>query len=355
VITLPVFLFIFGGVMKLYGLFYKGTEVKREAYVEMWNETVASQKEVIPGFSDPSGLPTDPGLDKAARYVPATGAAQAATWHTMHNSSATDLAFDLLYDVPVGAGGESTLSAAGHMQNSWLRTKPYQWLTIELPWNKVNDDMWDNPAFTVHPSVPDVFAGEGLDGDGTIYTQQMLDDSLSANKPSYKGHGMMGFANKAFDMAGVRPALGAGMRYGVIGGASEGTYELPGPDAEMAADYHVAAPPRSSSRYLSIAIIRAMFGGDRDQSFNSHILKFEMEPQIEKQASGNDFDTSDCEEMQGTLDGLNPDGGMSPGALLDIGDVLKGAGDGCGGQGVDAGIGKLEELFSGSQVSVPTP
>lgn len=304
VITLPVFIICFIGILNLYKIEDLAVQAKSASYANALEDHRQMQS---------SYFPFDWSIS------PITGGPRAGIWHNrVSASSPRDRAADLVLDpLPV---------AAGHMFESWSRiavSGPPNWaadtvgLKQPVAWKTMGGLMSDRQSdmpYDFH-SQPER-QGHGYDTP-SAFAVDLNDDLVGGPGPS-GANGWMSFMNQVLNVGGVRPAIGAGMRYGVVEGEHESSHSWMRQTYTVKDDTHFVAPPRPTSKWISLALVRLRLGAD--QSYDNDILAFEMDVNAsnpEAQAA------SDC---QAQLDSIDP---TDLGAIGDTLDNLS-DGDPCG-------------------------
>lgn len=233
VIMLPIFVLIFQGIVK-YGQFTrKGSEPPIQAYIKTFDQTTELQK-------------TNP-FSPNRHMQPVSGAVDAEKQlkdDSPHNKSGTVEKAALGWEgLTYGAQG-----LRGTMGESATRVKTTATAAdiegCEGPYTPESDNcvelggMMGSNSYA-SSDIEDVTGDAAFAGD-------MMNDGFSAPKDQPSASGPLGALNSLVDMAGVRPALGAGIRYGTVTGSESETYSFMGRDMEMNAYYNTAVPPATT-------------------------------------------------------------------------------------------------------------
>lgn len=319
VITLPIFVFCFVAILHLYGLGDHALRGTGTAYARALEDYKQVQTDWIP-------------IDWAVN--PVSAGTEAGIWHWKVSESRTrDKIADEVFDtVPIGAG---------HMAESYSRlvvSGPPSWAaeTVKLDPPKAHLTMNSlMSTMSKSPITGDTRYGQEKGGTGSVFAAELMSDTVNITGLSGK-KGWMGYMNGLIDTAGARPAFAAGMRYGVT---TEGEYDetvnFMKTDYPIQTSTHIAVPPRPTSKWITVAVVRAYLA--QDQAYDESMLAFQM-----------DVNTSDpaaekAQECQETLEGIG-----SPANWGDVAGIMgdiKG-GDPCG-TGVSAGSGNPLDFIIG--------
>jgi hypothetical protein len=320
VITLPVFVLSFIAILHLYGLGDHALRGTGTAYARALQDYKEVQTDWIP-------------VDWAVN--PVSAGTEAGIWHwKVSESRARDKTADEVFDtVPIGAG---------HMAESYSRlvvSGPPSWTAETVKLDPPNAHITVNSLVTMadskSPVTGDVRYGHRVGGTGSVFAAELMSDTVNITGLSGK-KGWMGYMNGLIDTAGARPAFAAGMRYGVTtDGEYDETVNFMKTDYPIQTSTHIAVPPRPTSKWITVAVIRAYLA--QDDAYNESMLAFQM-----------DVNTSDpaaqkAQECKESLEGIgNPTNwGEVAGVMGDI----KG-GDPCG-NGVSAGSGNPISFITG--------
>lgn len=307
VITLPVFILSFVAILNLYAISDFAEQGKATAYARALEDFRTVQTAWVP-------------LDWAFQPVAAGG--EAGIWHNRVSASRPrDRAADLVLDpLPI---------AGGHMFESYSRillSGPPSWAaeTVELDPPIAHMTMASlMQTQSKSPITGDIRYGQMDDkgGASSVFAEQLNDDLVSISALGSGQKGWMGYMNTFLSTLGARPAIAAGMRYGVTtGGEFDETRSFGGWDYRVQTSTHIAVAPRPTDRWISIAVIRAYLGPD--EAYDDKMLAFTM-----------DVSTSaEAQEAQACSDKLSGISITDLGSLQDSMDVLGNleSGDPCG-------------------------
>lgn len=269
VIGLPVFIMLFIGILNMHALALGGVLVKGRAHAKMWTKAIEVQTDIVPGWE----------------ASPISAAGEAANFHRNTGGTLLDYALD------AGEGvGAITGASGGIMANSYMRVKPIDYVENigatydgDVTWN-INEDY----LIVQEDSIANDLMSDALD--------------FSAFGGSSGG---LGILNGVLDFAGVRPALAAGVRYGISGDYQEDTIRMFGGrvNANVAARSHVANAPRATSRYVTFAVVRlTMAKKDRYDT----AIAFTLKPEFEGMGDAMEVEVREYEECQDNNANLPP-------------------------------------------------
>lgn len=280
VIGLPVWITLFIGILNLAQLNQGGVIVKAQAHSDMWNEAIRIQTTWMPDWSN----------------HPVAAAGEAAVFHSQTGGSALDYALD-------GSGLiAATGVSGGILSESYVRVKPADLVENIGPADgKVT---WD---------LKEVMSTD----DDVAY--DLMNDGVEWGAFSSGGDGnsgVLGGLNSVISFGGMRPAIAAGIRYGISGGQKEYTVNMMGlPDQTLQARSHVANAPKATSKYLTFAVVRLAM--ERDDAYDTAI-DFKWIPELEG------FGDSDAVEQEITdwanCEQGNQDAEANGGETQDCGD-----------------------------------
>jgi hypothetical protein len=211
VICLPVFILIFIGIVNLNKLQQESLAVKMRATNKMWSQAIPVQKS-----------------NQAARMLPVAQGIAAGAHIGSH----------FRYPIADGIGIASAggLTGFGHFGESWGMTLPVDAMAnigVELA-------MQGNKVYGTSSDV--------------YYTRDIVDDGIIKSSPS--GSGPLGALNSLVSAAGVRAAVGAGIRYGLATGEDKATVTFAGQNFELSAGYDVLVAPKPTAEAITIAVTR---------------------------------------------------------------------------------------------------
>ena len=302
-IFLPFFVMTFVAILQLWAIEDLAVRGKANGYAKAMGHHTQIQTGLTPNW----------------QMSPISGSINAMNYH-VNTSSGTDLAADALLEIPV---------AQGHLAESFTRV-----ILAGFPTDTANTMMEGTPVVYKPPPAhlyshvggPGLAFGRPMTPDRMIveqwetepwsnpqvtFTNALFSDHF--NPGALAGSGSKawydGVINNALSAGGLRPAVAAGMRYGVTSdGYFDETTSLLGLDYTVQSATHVAAPTRPTMRWISTAVVRAYL--TQDEAYDDYILKFAMTPAT----SAGTPDTSDFDECQAELQGLSS-GGISSGTI----------------------------------------
>jgi hypothetical protein len=228
VICLPVFLVIFIGIVNLNKLQVESMAVKMRASHMMWAQAIPVQKSTF----GPRMLPSVQGITSAAHIGS----------HFRYPVADT-----------VGLASAAGLGATGHFGESYALTKPID-LVADIWFSPPSFNLWDK----IELDPPNHDHTLSLQG-GPVYNNQALtrdfvDDGTIKSLPS--GSGPLGYFNNFVTVSGARPAIAAGIRYGLAFGSDEGTVSFSGQTMNVSAGYDVLVAPKPTSEVMTTAVTR---------------------------------------------------------------------------------------------------
>lgn len=307
VITLPIFVMSFVGILHLHGIQDLAIQGQSTAYARGMEHFKEIQTDWIP-------------FDWVIH--PVLGAGRAVVYHS-ETSSGRDLAADAVFDsVPIGAG---------HMMESYSRA------LLAGPPSDTAQTMEIEPA-KLHMSVPSVTSEIETDfGNQVTFTNDWNSDLVNLGGFD-NGQGWTGFVNGFLDTAGARPALAAGLRYGVAEGKFDETRSFMGRDWKVETYQHIAAPTRPTSKWISFAVARLYLADD--EAYNHKMLAFEMD-------LSTSADTGDTEDCMSQMEGITS-GSFGLSDAMDSMDLLRDirGGGACGGANASSAGGNVLDFFN---------
>ena len=214
--------------------------VKAEAHAKMWEKAIPVTTNFMPGWS----------------VSPAPAAGEAAYFHSQTGGNVLDYAMD-------GGPGVAAITGAagGLMGESYSRVKPVD----------IVENIGDANEQVTYRLNEDYIIEEN---DSISY--DLMNDAVNFSPGG--GGGALGMVNNLLSFAGARPAIAAGVRYGISGDFSTKQVQLFGGQmATFEARSHVANAPRPTSRYITVAMVRlAMTKQDEYDT----AIKFDVIPDI---------------------------------------------------------------------------
>ncbi len=224
-ITLPVYVMFMVGIITLYEIHQGAMLSEQQAAAEMWDEALDVQhREYLPGME---GLPM-------------TGAANAV----MYYNEADDLN-------TLAAGIDTGTAAGGMYADSGLKAN----FANSIGAGGIDLDCPESPQMHISQIV-----------DGQSHTARLMNDMVDFNAGGGDSGPIMAAAGAILDGTGSRPMLGAGIRYGIVGGVHSEEF---GSDhdlysrayqAETLTAYNASAPTRPMERIFQLALVRLEIG-----------------------------------------------------------------------------------------------
>lgn len=223
-ITLPVYVMFMVGIISMYEIHQGAMVSEQKAAAEMWDDAIDVQyRNYIP----------------SSEALPVTGAARAADYYSDADDTNT-LAFPL-----------DTLTSAGGM---YADSGTKAGFANAIDPNSMNMDCPSNPGVHINQIVG-----------AQTHTSRLMNDMINFNNMS-GASGPADIANVILDGTGSRPMLGAGIRYGVVGGVdrtewgSGDNVQDRGYEAETLTSYNASAPTRPMERIFQLALVRLEIG-----------------------------------------------------------------------------------------------
>lgn len=236
VITLPLFILLFEGIVVLGSLQREGTETKVKAAINLWNDSVKVQKSTIfNSWNDPGAI---------EHMHPFGGVTSTAS-----NLGKLDPEWQVFEGAKAGR-----MATGGHYGESKFLVDDTQLsrITGHTP-NTTSEYKWDA---TSHLNKP--FA-----------TRQVNDGFADGEETSVSGGGGLGQLTSQFSLnfsAGVWQSQGAGIRYGSAWGEEVQNVNIPMyGNTRMEAAYSALVAPRSKGEWeevISVAITR--YGAEQE-------------------------------------------------------------------------------------------
>ncbi len=268
VIVLPIFVFMFSGILRVYKYEDLSVQAHATSYAQAMDQHSSIQKDIVPGWS----------------ISPATGAGNAELWHWGAHGG-FDVAADTVLAAPI---------AFGHMAEMRSRLLPAgseSELTedAQLDPRKLFVNVQDLANEYMPESTREDF-GHGADHTG--FTNALMNDQLDLGAiGSFDGSNPAAALNSLMDIAGARPALAAGMRYGITRGKVDMTHPTwLGREFTTQTATHGAAPPRPTSRFITFGVVRLTLA--KNEAYNKDILAFET--RFNTTSSSEESVASDC-------------------------------------------------------------
>lgn len=232
IIGLPVFVLLFVGIASFVRIGQAGVLVKAEAHAKMWQKAIPVTTNLNPGWA----------------MSPITAAGEAAVFHNNTDGSALDYALDS------GSGlAAVTGLSGGIMAESYSRVKPV--------------DIVENIG-AANEKVTYKLDESYLIPDKQSIAYDLMNDGV--NFSASGGGGVLGALNGLLSFAGARPALAAGVRYGISGDfATRQVTLFNKTTTTFEARSHVTNAPRPTSRYITVAVVRLAM--EKEDRYNTAI------------------------------------------------------------------------------------
>lgn len=246
VIGLPVFIILFVGILNLHSAGVNSVLVKGTAHSKMWVKAIDIQTRFVPEWST----------------HPISAAGRAAYLHQQTGGNALDYALDSADGIAAASG-----LSGGIMAHSYSRAAPVALVDSVSPDGK--PVTWDLSKEYLIPEEESV-------------SYALMNDAIDYGSfGSITGNGVLGGLNSIVDFGGMRPAIAAGIRYGISLDWDERPVKLFGmPDQQYEARSHVANAPRATSRYITFGVVRlAMERPSTDGRYTTAIA-FEWIPDL---------------------------------------------------------------------------
>jgi hypothetical protein len=246
VVGLPIFILLFVGILSFQRIGRAGVIVKAEAHSKMWVKAIGVTKNLMPGWS----------------MSPVTAAVEAGVFHGKTGGSALDYALDS------GAGVAAVTGVSGGiMGESYSRVRPFD----------VVENIGDADGEVTYKLNESY-----LIADKKFIAYDLMNDAVNYSPGA--GGGALGVLNNIVTGLGARPAIAAGIRYGISGDYSTKDVKLfGGQTATFEARSHVANAPRPTSRYITVAVVRLAMAKEKDYDV---AIKFTIVPDLGAILSG---------------------------------------------------------------------
>ncbi len=291
VIAAPIFVFMFSAILRLYRFEELAVQSRGNAYAQSLQSFHEGQSSLNP---------------ISARMSPIPAAIAAASYH-YGTSSGMDMVADGVYDTIPIAGGlfleqRSRLLLAGTV-------------------NSVAEDVELDPKM-LYMNIRGLTNNMPIDpeamGRDTIMTNELLGDQVTLSGMGSVS-GPLSAANAFLTAAGARPAVGAGIRYGVTEGKwDEESEPFLGQTWRTQSWSHHAMPSRPTSKWITIGLVHAYLGDNKWDTYNSHIPRFEMTVR-----NGNDPKVQQASDCQAELDSFGPLDNLSKDEAKEISNTLQ--------------------------------
>ncbi len=223
-ITLPVYVIFMVGIISMFEIHQGVIMSEQRAAAEMWDEALDVQhRTYIPSWE---ALPATAAIDAGAWYLEAEDATSPAAIIDTVTS-----AMGMYADSGAKVGFAHGLGATN--------------LDMNCP---------DSPQTSIGGIV-----------DSQSHTARLMNDQMNFNNMGGSS-GPVAIASAVLDGSGSRPMLGAGIRYGIVGGIDKSQF---GSDhslynraysAETLTAYNASAPTRPMERLFQLALVRLEMG-----------------------------------------------------------------------------------------------
>lgn len=211
VICLPVFIIIFVGVVNLNKLQDKSVAIKVQATNQLWSNAIPVQKSNV-----------------SARMLPSVQGIKTAAHIGSH--------FRYPISDTVGIAGGAGLAATGHFGESYAMTIPVN-AAANIFTKDMQLEMQGGPVYN-----------------NMELTRDLVDDGTVKSLPN--GSGALSYLNALITISGARPAIAAGIRYGLATGEAQETVNVAGKSYELSTGYDVLVAPKPTSEALTVAVTR---------------------------------------------------------------------------------------------------
>lgn len=211
VICLPIFILIFVGVVNLNKLQDKSMYIKLQATNRLWTNAIPVQKSKV-----------------NLHMLPVAGGGKATAEIASHIK-------DPLSDT-IGMASTVGLAATGHFGESYALVKPID-MMADVFTSSMNLEMRGDPVYN-----------------GQELARDLLDDGLIKSLPS--GSGPLAAFNAFITASGARPAIAAGIRYGLAAGHADADVTFAGQSYQLSTVYDVLVAPKPTSEMVTTAVTR---------------------------------------------------------------------------------------------------
>lgn len=206
-ITLPVYLLFFAGIVSFHQVQQAALMSHQKASAELWKEAVHMQ---TTRFTD--------------GYTPLAGVYNAADYYSRAGET-----FGIAHTI------DTVTSVQGMYADSHYKV----WAMDKVLLADLKSESKLAPKVMNEKS----------------HAYKLMDDRVQA--PSGGGSGVLRIVSMALDMTGARPAIAAGVRYGVVGGVDKDHYDVPFFDnSRPKARYNASAPTYPEERWAALALTR---------------------------------------------------------------------------------------------------
>lgn len=225
IMTVPIFIVCFVGIVQL-GLF-------NEKSVKTWARAHRNTFELVTRVSNPLASP----------YAqPTAGAALSAGTLALGGQPINAAPAGYPYAMLSETGTWIEMARRGHWGESNARTLPADAM---LRLTYVDGNVTANP--------------NRIMGNSRRFTKDLVDENVG-NFSSGGGGSALGVLNGVISGSGIRPALGAGMRYGAVGAYADDNLTIMGRSISTRAHFNCLVPPRpltgAEAEWVPTAITR---------------------------------------------------------------------------------------------------
>lgn len=179
VLTLPIFIFMFVGILRIGTVTSHSVVVDARAYKKMWE----------------AALPVSKQQFNVVHMVPATAGARALADVRYEHTTTTAQRVAVMAAEAAAYGG---LAMNGTMGESYARVRPIDPMFNLLDLERRVESSWNNRLIG-----------------SSAYVRDLMDESADFR---IRGGGALAVLNSVLSATGTRPAIAAGMRYGAVVG-----------------------------------------------------------------------------------------------------------------------------------------
>ncbi|MBA2663132.1 MAG: pilus assembly protein [Bradymonadaceae bacterium] len=230
VMTLPIFILIFMGMMQLGQFESMAGKAWGNAYKDTWARAlpITQAQDMAVDFSDLTQI-------HANAQSASVAALHQMSSHRPHNDHDL-IKLEVTLAEATTYGG---LGVNGHWGESFQRTRP---ANNYMRFRHVDGLVANNPNQILGNSA---------------YARALLDDAGGALpiQPG-GGSGPMASLNSIINGQGLRPVIGAGIRYGTVNGTKEVDHTVMGRTVSMRAHFNTLVGPQPTSDHVTMAVTR---------------------------------------------------------------------------------------------------
>ncbi|MFU8806830.1 MAG: TadE/TadG family type IV pilus assembly protein [Bradymonadaceae bacterium] len=228
VICLPVFLLIFVGVVNLTKLQNESLAVKIRATNNLWSEAIPVSQSNI------------------SIHMQATISGASAGTHVVDH-----FRYPIADTLAVAKYGG--LALTGHFGESGVLVTPIDAMA-DIWFSPPSSNLWDYIIIDPVDHDLDLSLTAGPVVNERPLTRDLVDDGLIGPMPSFSGP--MAAINGAITMLGARPAMAAGIRYGIVVGEDSGSVEFAGRTHNVSAGYDTLVAPKPTPEVATVLVTR---------------------------------------------------------------------------------------------------